>query len=216
MQIIEQTGNIDMRHTMYPSTAHLLEGNETFSQPAWSTCYGIVLYGSAELHNNKTVESLEYFCITNPSQEIKTIKTQGKIAIFTRLGFIGQSSVGGPVESTGRLSYIDGCSDSLLIYPPRLGDPSLNLLVFPDNIDQTFHIHPSIRLGVVIQGSGISSLKTKDLELKSGSVFCLDPQEVHRFQTQGSTMSIVIYHPDGSWGPTDHDHVMFNRTYIDK
>lgn len=201
---------------MYPSMANLLGHGEVFLQPAWSTSYGIVLKNSAELHNNKTVAELEYFCITNAAPTEHKITSNGTTAVFTRLGFIGQNLVGGPIEKTGRLSYIDGCSDSLLVYPPRQGDPSLNLLSFPDNIDQTFHLHPSIRLGVVVQGQGYSSLKGSDVELSLGSVFCLEPQEIHRFRTQGSEMSIVVYHPDGNWGPTDHDHTMINRTYIHK
>ena len=216
MQIIKNTGSIDMRNTMYPSMANLLQDQESFAQPAWSTCYGIVLSGTVRLNNNKTAVAHEYFCSINNSDKPQDIESSGTVALFTRLGFLGQNSIGGPIEKTGRLSYIDGCSDSVLIYPPRQGDPSFNLLVFPANIDQTFHLHPSIRLGIVVSGNGISSLKTQNVPLDCGTMFCLEPQEIHRFKTQESGMRIVIYHPDGSWGPTDHDHVMINRTYLHK
>lgn len=216
MQIITQPGLIDMRSSMYPSTANLIIDLENFSQPAWSTVYGIVLDGLVTLPNGKTANKLEYFCVTNRTEQSQIINCQGCVAIFTRIGFIGQDLIGGPIESTGRLSYIDGCSDSILVYPPRLGDPSLNLLAFPKGIDQSFHLHPSIRLGIVIEGHGHSTLNDKEYNLTAGSVFCLEPQEIHRFRTVESEMKIVIFHPDGNWGPTDHDHVMINRTYLHK
>lgn len=216
MQIVKNTGTIDMRNTMYPSTGDLLQPNKSFAQPAWSTCYGIVLEGTVTLHNNKKLVAHEYFCVVNNTDQPQYIVSLGTVAVFTRLGFLGQNSTGGPLEKTGRLSYIDGCSDSLLVYPPRQGDPSLNLLVFPAGIDQTFHLHPSIRLGIVVSGHGSSCLKNNDIPLDCGTMFCLEPQEIHSFKTQESGMSIVIYHPDGNWGPSDHDHVMINRTYLHK
>jgi len=38
--------------------------------------------------------------------------------------------------------------------------------------------------------------------------------ENHRFRTVDSTMTVIAFHPDGDWGPTDHTHTMINRTYI--
>jgi hypothetical protein len=43
----------------------------------------------------------------------------------------------------------------------------------------------------------------------------LEESELHSFATvPGRTMEIVAYHPDSDWGPTDTDHPMLNRTYI--
>jgi hypothetical protein len=39
--------------------------------------------------------------------------------------------IGGPIEETGRLRYIDGRTDSLLIPPVLRGDACLNLLHIP-------------------------------------------------------------------------------------
>ena len=119
-------------------------------------------------------------------------------------------------EELGRLSYIDGCSDSLLVYPPRLGDPTLNYLYFPPGIDQSFHTHPSVRIGCVIQGEGKASLRDKEIDLLPGIMFALEEKELHRFRTSasGDVMKIIAFHPDGDWGPTDENHTMLNRTYI--
>jgi hypothetical protein len=61
-------------------------------------------------------------------------------------------SLGGPIEWFGRLKYIDGCTDSLLISPWRLGAACLNLLHIPPGVQQTMHTHPSDRIGVVVTG----------------------------------------------------------------
>jgi quercetin dioxygenase-like cupin family protein len=101
----------------------------------------------------------------------------------------------------------------------------LNVLYFPPGTNQTFHIHPSIRLGVVIEGEGYSNLKNDDSEkafpekeipLKKGDLFCIEEREIHRFRTTNSSMIVIPYHPDGDWGPTDHNHSMLNRTYLTK
>lgn len=179
-----------------------------------SSAYGIVVEGKVTVNGREILEH-EYFCLTNGGD---VAIVNGTAVFFVRYGFIGQNQIGGPIEQSGRLVYIDGCSDSLLVYPPRLGDPSLNLLSFPPGINQSFHIHPSIRLGVVISGEGYSNVRTHGVEsaiaLTPGTAFCLDEREMHRFRTEGKPMIVIAYHPDGDWGPTDQNHTMLNRTYL--
>lgn len=215
MKKVRDSGMIDMRDTMYPSTAHLVK-NSTHKQPSWTTIYGIVYEGSVTLPNGKIANQYEYVCVTNRTDQEQDIIVNGQAAFFTRYGFIGQDLVGGPIESSGRLCYIDGCSDSLLVYPPRQGDPSLNLLAFPVGVDQTFHIHPSIRFGIVLSGSGLNSLLSGDETLEAGTMFCIEERETHRFRTVDNEMRVIAFHPDGDWGPTDENHTMLNRTYIQK
>ena len=68
---------------------------------------------------------------------------------FFHLGFLE--------EGEGRLKYIDGCTDSLLISPVKRGMPCLNHLHFPKHTEQTFHTHPSYRAGIVAYGSGVAA-----------------------------------------------------------
>jgi quercetin dioxygenase-like cupin family protein len=117
-------------------------------------------------------------------------------------------------SSVGDLSYIDGCSNSVLVGPPRNGDPCLNYLYFPEGIDQTFHTHPSFRLGIVASGRGYAQSPTYKHDLTVGAVFCMEEQEGHRFVTEDSGLIVISFHPDGDWGPTDHDHTLLNRTYL--
>jgi hypothetical protein len=137
----------------------------------------------------------------------------------------GMRVFGGPVENRGRLRYIDGCTDSLLIPPVKKGDPCLNLLHFPTCIDQTMHTHPSVRVGVVFRGYGECVTPWGDCPLRPGSIFVIHPSNgkeldgypigSHKFRTTGSDMSIVAYHPDSDVGPTDELHPMLSRTIVD-
>jgi len=211
--IKESTGVIDQLDSMYPSKSEKIT-NSTVRTIPYSTVYGFILDGQAVLPNGWIASKDQYFCYAPKEGDL--ISVQGTAVIITRLGFIGQQLVGGPIEQNGRLCYIDGCSDSLLIYPPRLGDPSLNLLHFPPNIDQTFHIHPSIRLGTVVRGKGYSCFQDQEIVLEVGDIFVIEERELHRFRTENETMTVIAFHPDGDWGPTDQNHTMLNRTYITK
>jgi mannose-6-phosphate isomerase-like protein (cupin superfamily) len=114
----------------------------------------------------------------------------------------------------GNLSYIDGCSNSNLIDPPRNGDPCLNYLYFPKNINQTFHTHPSVRIGFILSGSGTASVDNHNVNLQTGDVFVLDRHTLHRFSTSGSHMSLMVFHPDSEDGPRDEHNPMKSRTYL--
>lgn len=140
------------------------------------------------------------------------------VALIRRAGFLAMPSAGA-CEDLGRLSYIDGCSDSLLVAPPRVGDPCLNFLHFPGGTVQTQHTHPTIRLGIVLRGKG-TAFSTKpgaswEHPLVTGAAFLLAAQEQHSFKTEpGVSMDVVAWHPDSDWGPNDAAHPMKNRTYV--
>ena len=112
------------------------------------------------------------------------------------------------------LSYIDGCSNSNLIDPPRNGEPCVNYLYFPPGINQTFHTHPSVRLGTILSGEGIAEVGTDRIRLCEGNKFVLDSHALHRFITEKDHMSIMIFHPDSEDGPRDDNNPMKSRTYI--
>lgn len=212
---------LDQLESMYPAHAWMLDSG-SFTLPDWAqycSVYGYS-YGDSTLTIDGKVYNLEknqYFGLSVNHQ--CSAEVSDKLFLIVRLGYRVPNTIGW-VESRGRLSYIDGCSDSLLVYPARLGDSSLNLLYFPPGIDQTFHRHPSIRFGCVIDGSGQSEHGEAGVEqidpLLSGVSFCLTEQERHRFKTIDSSMTVIAFHPDGDWGPTDHNHTMLNRTYLDK
>lgn len=136
----------------------------------------------------------------------------------------------GVVEKEGRLAYIDGCTDSLLIPPIKLGDPCLNHLHFPAGIDQTAHTHPSHRIGIVSSGHGVCKTPFGDAELSPGTIFVikewngtgysygldgnLHEDGTHKFATGDTGLDVIAFHPDSDFGPTDINHPMINRTIV--
>jgi hypothetical protein len=219
MKIYSKENSLDYTDTMYPSAAALydaaIDQGMTYTSE-YSTIYGYVFSGEVMLPNGMKATTGQYFCFW--SWGCSEVHYTGKVVLITRIGFRGQDTVGGPLEKSGRLCYIDGCSDSLLIYPPRQGDPSLNALYFPSGVNQSYHIHPSLRLGTIVSGSGFACIQSvdgeKEIPLTPGTVFCIEERELHRFRTGNDSMVVVAFHPDGDWGPTDHNHSMINRTYI--
>lgn len=157
-----------------------------------------------------TVGPLMFFSAV-PPVEVKGFEG----IVIRREGYEGVFSLGGPIEERGRLNYIDGCTDSLLIHPPRCGDPCLNHLSFPPGIRQTMHTHPSVRLGLVVRGRGVAVTPDYDLELKPGVPWVLPPGSEHCFFTDDVGMDIIAWHPDSDSGPRDEDHPMLNRTFVE-
>lgn len=129
-------------------------------------------------------------------------------------GYAGMFGIGGPIEPVGRLKYIDGCTDSILVPPVKKGDPCLNHLHFPVGISQTMHTHPDIRLGVVAKGYGKCVTERREYDLVPGLVFAILPDGKHCFKTNKHTMDIIAFHPTTDVGPTDEAHPMINRTIV--
>jgi hypothetical protein len=190
-----------------------------------------IIDGSATLSPNTGT----YFVLSPCSQLTSpTISTKGCYAAMIQQGNIfGQAlSIYMPgiqrshvkvvcIDPTvpGNLTYIDGCSNSNLVDPDRNGDPCINYLFFPSGIQQTFHVHPSLRIGYIINGEGLADFydaqgNLQSQVLKSGDTFVLDRLCRHRFQTAGSIMSLLIFHPDSEDGPRDDHNPMKTRTYL--
>jgi mannose-6-phosphate isomerase-like protein (cupin superfamily) len=128
----------------------------------------------------------------------------------------GFRQFGGPLEAEGRLTYIDGCTDTLLVCPPRLGAPCLNHLHIPAGTDQSFHTHPSDRLGVILNGSGWCDTPDGSLALSPGLAWYIRAGYEHRFRTETNSLDVIAWHPDSDFGPTDDNHPMINRTILDR
>ena len=207
---------------MYPAANWMLiQQTQTLPEyTKWGSLYGYSFSDSTITIGNKIheLENNQYFSLFIGNNSV-IVETTSQLFLVVKLGYKCQNTVGW-AEEKGRLSYIDGCTDSLLVYPPRQGDPSLNLLHFPSGIDQSQHTHPSIRIGCVIDGHGVSDTWSNGVQLShdlvTGVNFCLEENELHRFRTSDSSMTVIAWHPDGDWGPTDHNHTMLNRTYISK
>ena len=185
------------------------------------THYGYVQEGSIILHIGRHVFPVfegQAFCAPG-SALVDGEKSKG--IVVSRENWLGVPIIYGPVEWEGRLKYIDGCTDSLLIPPPKLGDPCLNLLYFPPGIDQTRHTHPSDRIGIVMSGRGRchywdDGQTEQTIDLTAGMIWRIHAEGHHKFSTPyGEDMRVLAFHPDSDFGPTDEFHPMLNRTIVD-
>ena len=190
-----------------------------------ATWYGFVRVGPCDVASadfTLTLSAGQYFALPGPAR----LAGGAGFAVGIAAGDDGHRAlpaVGGPIESVGRLRYIDGCTDTLLLAPARLGDPCLNALYFPPATDQTPHTHPSLRAGVVAAGAGECVTPDGVTPLTPGTVFLIPPHRRHAFRTgpaAGETdaaapaLTVIAFHPDTDTGPTDEDHPMRNRTIL--
>jgi hypothetical protein len=212
----------DKFDSMYPSTSMLVTSHDIQYWPTFALHSAVYGYSFGETNielPNKIIniqpEQYFSFYVGNKAPKIEVLD---ETFFVIRLGYKCRNIVG-DMEDTGRLTYLDGCSTTNLISPDRRGDPGLYHLHFPSHINQTFHRHPTIRLGVIINGEGTneymdSSGQMKIMKLSPGTIFCLDEQQEHRFITENRSLDICIYHPDSEVGPTDEAHNMLLRSYL--
>lgn len=186
----------------------------TLELPTDGTHFGFVADGNPRITNSSGGYELSpgmYF--SAPGETL--LEGEARVLVATRHQYLGFFQLGGPIERTGRLRYIDGCTDSLLVGPVIAGDPCLNLLHFPPGIHQTAHTHPSLRAGIVARGEGRCHLEDETLELREGQPFYIPAETLHNFATTDREMLVIAYHPDSDCGPSHDDHPMINKTEID-
>ena len=182
-------------------------------------CYGYNNVGDlAILVQDEIVNIPQGYYFTTPSG-FKVVATSDtyRFSVWQREGYTGMLTLG-RVESEGRLNYIDGCKDTVLSNPIKKGDPCLNALYMPKNVDQTMHTHPSTRSGFIIVGGAKCFTPKNVYSLERGQIFYLPADEKHKFRTDLETdviMKLVAYHPDSDFGATDEVHPMINRTIVD-
>jgi mannose-6-phosphate isomerase-like protein (cupin superfamily) len=219
LTIIEPGESVRYFDTHTCSATHLPPSGNVHL-PAQGTYYGYALERLAIRHDVRTPDGMiieqnlqlapgQFFALAGLSLVV------GRCLLIHSREHVGLFQVGGPVESVGRLRYIDGCSDTLLISPPRCGDPCLNHLHFPAGISQTMHTHPSVRIGVVVRGSGYCHTPAGSQPLRANMCWALPANAQHRFVTTDDTLDVVAWHPDSDTGPKDDDHPMLNRTVVD-
>jgi hypothetical protein len=190
---------------------HGLTGGKTF----WlnkGTFFLILFRGQVSINGEIPLKPGMYASLTSGYVQGNE---HAKALLIQHPTYHGMRMMGGPLEGVGRLRYIDGCTDSLLVPPVRKGDPCLNHLHFPPGIDQTMHTHPSVRVGLVYRGEGECVTPFETYPLREGMAFVIHTDGLHKFRTHDRTMDIVAWHPDSDTGPTDEDHPIVNRTIVD-
>jgi len=197
-------------------TLRAFDRSATLELPAGQSHFGFMADGLGWLANEGMyIPKGFYFSI--PGGTFLHFIQPSKGVIISRPDYQSYLTMG-KIETEGRLRYIDGCTDSLLVPPVKLGDPCLNLLYFPPGINQTMHTHPSDRIGMILSGEGICDVEDaegeRSIPLTAGMLFCIHTGGHHRFRTNDQPMRVLAYHPDSDFGPTDQDHPMINRTMV--
>jgi len=169
-----------------------------------------VLYRSAGSQDYKLHPGM-YFSIPGEGW-ISGENSSGLLVTYST--FKGVFLIGGAIESIGRLGYINGGTDNVLIPPVMQGDPCLNALYFPPGIDQTAHTHPSYRLIIVVEGSGECETPDSITPLQPGVAIFIPANSLHKFRTIDDKLTVVCFHPDSDTGFTHKDHPMLKRTII--
>lgn len=213
----------------YPYELIPVNGTKKFHSEDHSF-YGYNASPSASIRRDDIQRSVlittgQYFTLNAPFQF-----TDGKGFVIAVPDYKSMNMIGGPIEEEGRLKYIDGCTDSLLISPVKKGDCCLNHLHFPIGIRQTMHTHPSDRVGMVVNGKGLCVTPWGNVELRPGMLFIIKRSDgeqsegndgkmydngSHCFYTTDQPMDVIAWHPDSDYGPEDQNHPMINRTIVD-
>lgn len=204
--------------------------------PRRGSCFGYVLRGRVSSLNQAAGVGQGQFFVTRSGAEI--LLTPGsRLMLIQQEGYRAIPLTGGPIEEAGRLRYIDGCSDTMLVGPLLKGGPCLNHLHVPPGIDQTFHTHPSIRVGCVAYGEGavrtplcewpVEEDGSFDLKLgepgavalaksvlSPGMIWVIPRHGIHGFMTEESALGVIPYHPDTDQGPDHEHHPMKSRTLV--
>jgi hypothetical protein len=218
----------DMSDSSYPCRLHGINGISEFETRCDASYFIFVHEGLVVVDDKFPILGGMYACVTG--KDICSSQNNTKAFLIEVFNYKPPFILGGPVEEQGRLKYIDGCTDSLLVPPVRLGDPCLNHLHFPKDIIQTMHVHPTVRIGVVHRGEGRCVTPFGNVELYKGQVFVIlpdsgksfkgldgneHPEGSHCFYTTEKEMDVIAWHPDSDYGPTDENHPMINRTIVD-
>jgi mannose-6-phosphate isomerase-like protein (cupin superfamily) len=200
--------------------SYTIEGliNKSFNIAGTQTCFGMITDGRVAITLNTSNSRFElsrgmFFCVSNAdicAQE----SSRSLLILQNNCSF--PNVCGGPIEPVGRLKYIDGCSDSVLISPPRMGDSCLNFLHIPANTNQTMHYHPTDRVGIILHGAGRCVTRKSDIEISAGDAWLIPNDTWHCFRTQSNSLDVLTWHPDSDFGPTDDNHPMINRTWLNE
>lgn len=203
----------DLTEDAFPTRVYGLSDDELTLEPD-ATHYGMLVSGGAILHDRLDRYRLRAgMFFTWPGKA--TLRGPGCTAlIISRLGYLGLRQVGGPIEITGRLRYIDGCTDTLLVCPPVLGEPCLNHLHIPPQTAQSQHTHPSERIGVILRGRGECRTPSGVYPLSPGMGWRIPTGSLHSFYTTDEPLDVIAWHPDSDFGPTNEFHPMINRTIL--
>ncbi|KFX10456.1 hypothetical protein KP17_18460 [Pectobacterium parvum] len=221
---------------------HLHEYKESSEKKEIQELYGVRYYQSGDRYKYEAPASQAYYfetyigeyeinvergdcvyfisdCNKNASLKRGPCQVSSKHCATIIRGYM-PSEVTASLEGTTLLPYVNGCSTKQIFFPPRVGDPTLQLLKIPANsAEQAHHIHSTVRVVYVLSGKGKSIVgmegKSVEQDLLPGMVCILEPMCPHHFETPyGEPLVVIPLHVYSSTGAQETSHPMFNGTYM--
>ena len=192
---------------------------------AANSVFGFVLTGQIRIFDENSIKQVVNENRWFAANSVDNIVVDNADGLLIEMNDYKPPLAIGEVEPNGRLKYIDGAFNNLLMSPPKKGDPCLNALYMAGKIDQTPHTHPSTRIGMILRGEVIVRIWDSEGEgagitdvllLKKGDAWFMEKDTVHSFHTEANDdMALFAFHPDSDFGPTDEEAPMINRTIIE-
>lgn len=211
-EVLAQMEKLSGIEKLHPITVQVhCNGNyDTLCDPREGTTFGYVLDGTVNMDINGNEHAYSrgtYFSLNDVSWvrgDGQTILIQSRHAHPDHVGNIADVQ---------HMEYLNGCRDAVLIAPLKIGEPCTNYLIVKPETTQDAHIHPSDRIGLVVDGSAICSIYQESPDggrlpprwsnqfIRKGDVFLLPAGNLHRFTTQKDPLTVFTFHPDSA---TDH------------
>lgn len=199
----------------WPLSITRITPNKTVKFNPTGTDY-VLLAGAGLRSKTVNLSPVTAACTMTAPYEV-SCQTDGYAAVISYPGLCLHDSTITMIDPTtqGNMSYMDGGTNSNAINPSREGDPVVNYVHFPAGMNQTPHVHPSHRIGLVIDGEGRTDVIGESIRLSRGDLFYMGRMELHHFITEDKPCVLFVFAPDSETGPTDEVNPLKARTYID-
>lgn len=129
---------------------------------------------------------------------------------YETIGFSSFFTMGGPLETKGRLSTGEGLTQTTLIPPMRTGEPSLVHQHYTSDVVEAHKVRPHYSLSIVSRGTGYCTSPFGNVRVEAGNVFLIKesgynyapgmdgqphPVGKHGMETRNSSMDLITFLP---------------------
>lgn len=212
--MINITGKIIL-NDRWPLDITKIEPNSNDSFSPTGTNYVLLRNASYNEDNISFEKVYGAFCVNNDFRIECDANSSAAVISFPGLSLLESRYYIQNDLDIGNLSYMDGGSNTTAVNPGRLGDPVVNYVHFPPNMQQTLHTHPSHRIGLILKGNGKIELDNNEFfEVKEGELFYMRRYTLHNFLTYNEPVIMFVFAPDSGTGPTDEINPLKIRTYV--
>lgn len=88
--------------------------------------------------------------------------------VVSALGWLGMMVLGGPLEERGRLRYIDGCTDSLLVPPVQVGLDPVHRMMSTIRHNRARGTHAVVRMADIVRQMADEGIPAGEIQKRLG------------------------------------------------